>query len=452
MRTKNVGRICLLGIMVALGVLLAVRGCFRAPAPTPPPFAKTHVNGIMPAQTPRSPLPVPQRQTPTTPLPGPMEQTPVSPLPGPVEQTPVSALPQPSPAVPPEGEPETEEPTPEFSLDAIDRVQEGMDYNQVLAILGSAGVAVSTLGTDSMVYKWTKDGTSLLAKFEQDKLVRKTVQGLKKGGSGKEGLIKQDNYNQVREGMSLEEVMALFDVNMKAVSRPDDTVTIYKWSDEYGSSFTAKFENGRLVRKTGLYIAPMKQEVSTEGEDTAGSPQAPEEARAEASTQPAPPAKESPVDREPVAENTEESWPEEEPAPATQPRKQERVRVAGQERRARESDEKPASPVEGRSYKPKAKLPQYTYSLRKGTYSIRIRNEGESAVKLGLRSGKRGWNATLPAGGKVTAKVDPGDYQLYYIYENAPYALQQGRTVTIDGAFLGDAAITLIESSSAESE
>jgi len=376
-----------------------------------------------------------------------MVQTPASPLPGPVEQTPVSALPQPSPVIPPEGEPETEEPKPEFSLDAIDKVEEGMDYNQVLAILGGAGMAVSSLGTDSIVYKWTKDGTTLLAKFEQDKLVRKTVQGQKKGG-GKEGVITQDNYNQLREGMSLEEVMALFDVNVKPVSRPDDTITIYKWSDEYGSSFTAKFENGRLVRKTGLYIAPMKQEAAMEDDNTAGSPQAPEEARAEAST----PAKESSVAQEPVAENTEESWPEEEPAPSTQPRKPERVRVAGQERRARETNEKTASPVEGRSYKPKAKLPKYTYSLRKGTYSIRIRNEGESAVKLGLRSGKRGWNATIPAGGRVTAKVDPGDYQLYYIFENAPYTLQQGRTVTIDGTFLADAAITLIESSSAESE
>jgi len=431
---------------LCLAMTLMEFGCFRSCVSSSPPREKPR-QVILQNQTPVFPGPRPGRQTPVTPLPSPLEQTPVTPLA--------------KPAAPPLEETEAEaaegiaEPKPELSLAAINQVEEGMDFSQVMALLGNAGMAVSSRGADSMIYKWTQDGTSLVAKFEQGKLVRKTVLGAKKEPSEKEGVIKEEEYNQVKEGMTLEEVMALFDVKVKAMSGTGEPITIYKWSDENGSSFTAKFENGKLVRKTGLYIAPMEPEKTDGGEmedrtqESTGEESLSEEKNAVAEPAPDEAAgAETGAAEETVVQNTEEYWQEEEPKPVVKPRTTERIKVAGQERRTRQREEKEPTPVDGKSYKPKAKLPKYTHTLRRGTYNISLRNEGDSAVKIGLRSGKRGWNGTLAPGDRSTVKVEEGSYELYYIYSNAPYTLQQGRTVIIDGNFMADVAITLIESSS----
>lgn len=433
---------------LCLAMTLMEFGCFRSCVSASPPREKPR-QVFLQDQTPLSPRSTPGRQTPVTPLPSPLEQTPVTPLaqpaPAPLEETET------------EGEGEMAESKTQFSLAAINQVEDGMDFSQVMALLGNAGMAVSSRGADSMIYKWTQDGTSLVAKFEQGKLVRKTVLGAKKESSDKEGVINEEEYNQVKEGMTLEEVMALFDVKVKAMSGTGEPVTIYKWSDENGSSFTAKFENGKLVRKTGLYIAPMEPEQKDGGEmedkspESSGGESLPEENPAAAESTPEEAAGvDSIPPGETTVQNTEEYWQEDESRPAAKPRATERVKVAGQERRTRQREEKEPTPVDGKSYKPKAKLPKYTHSLRRGTYDIMLRNEGDNSVKIGLRSGKRGWNGTLAPGDRATVNVEKGSYELYYIYANAPYTLQQGRKVIIDGNFMADVAITLIESSSDE--
>ncbi len=154
-----------------------------------------------------------------------------------------------------------------------------MSYEEVLQLIGMPGVTVATNGIDSVVYKWTSDGGSFLGKFQGGKLLRKTVQSRPKTEeeSDTSHVLTQEQYNDVKEGMTLEEVLDRLDVQARLVT--DDSqqdVTIYKWTDDHGSSFTARFENGKLVRKTGFYVGPLEKpsplEVSeSEGEESAES-------------------------------------------------------------------------------------------------------------------------------------------------------------------------------------
>ncbi len=41
--------------------------------------------------------------------------------------------------------------------------------------------------------------------------------------------------------------------------------------------------------------------------------------------------------------------------------------------------------------------------------------------------------------------MDRGTYQLYYIYSDDPYTLHHGQSIPIDGMFLADVEVTLID-------
>ena len=166
-------------------------------------------------------------------------------------------------------------------------------------------------------------------------------------------VVDRELFERVREGMSLQEVLDVLGAEGQPLTEPTDekTVAIYRWSDGQGSSVTARFEDGKLVRKSGSFVQQ-------------GAPVTEEEAVPDAE-----PALE-PVEEEPPAEEAE---PRE--APASRPvstsvsaERAPRVRVSGSSRRQREAES--GDPNAGRSYKPKAQLPKFSHRLREGSYEI----------------------------------------------------------------------------------
>jgi len=435
---------CACSVLLVLAVI-ALTGCWGPGSPWPgTPEGRPTWAG----QTPGSPAPSPGR----------MGQSPASPRKRPA-QSPVSPKPTPEPVPAPKPvEIETpaveEDPGPEygFTLAQLNDVQEGMSLDQVAKIVGQPGITVSGNIANSVVHRWDAEGGSFLAKFTNGKLTRKMLVGGAESSEppGEDTALSREQYNAIHEGMSLGEVLALLEVEAQAVSDSESGVAIYRWSDSKGSNFTARFEKGRLVRKTGFHVVPMEKSADAVRRDTVAGPGEEEEALEREVFERQAMAPSEARGRRAASEDGE--YPsgqdaggaaEEEPRVKTlTPAPLSRVTVAGSARRAREAETDP-SPHAGRSYKPKAKLPDYTYSLRRGVYEIRINNPADAPVTAGVRAGKRGRDVSIGPGGHDSVYVDRGNYQLYFIYKDDPYTVHQGQTVRIDGTPLGDVEIYL---------
>ena len=250
--------------LLSVALILGVPGCFPScEKPKPPLPARSQASA----------------QTPTTPVP--RAQSPATPVPQPATQSPTTPVPTPAPAPPP--------PPPEFSLERIGQIKEGMSYDQVLQLVGSPSVALSSQGGGALLYKWSQNGANLLCKFEDGKLSRKTVLGGMDSAEAKEHTeITPGLYQGITEGMTLDEVMALLELEGKVVSGDPRNVALYRWTDENGSSFITRFEDGKLVKKSGLYVskakrsadeAPAAEEAASESMPPAAE-EAPQEERA----------------------------------------------------------------------------------------------------------------------------------------------------------------------------
>ena len=72
---------------------------------------------------------------------------------------------------------------PTVTLAAFDRVQEGMTYEQVVAVIGHDGKEIARREGESgtiVQYRWdSADGANFVARFENGKLASKVHSGLK---------------------------------------------------------------------------------------------------------------------------------------------------------------------------------------------------------------------------------------------------------------------------------
>jgi hypothetical protein len=418
-------------------------------------------------------------QSPTTPVPFPgSEENPVQLTPGsgPRKQSPASAAPEPDP------EPAAEETEKGFTIKNVRQVEEGMSFEEISSLLGMPGFAISRTGNEVQIGKWEASGTIFYGKFEDGQLIQKRVYDLKKDGetkaeAGGEKRLDTDQYNTLTHGMTLEDVLRLMEVEANLIGSGED-VKLYKWEDDFGSSFTARFEDNRLVRKTGVHVSPRGKEKEASEEETAaaapeGETPLPEDAGAKTVTTPeAPPEETGPAPQTP-AQSAPRTVPVSAPQPAEPPREtapssaEERTqriapetdkppqvtRLAQPERkqvyvvggRSGEAGEEEESYRERYERPRKADLPDFTYSVRNGNYSVHLVNRSGSRIKAGLRSGKHGVDTRIPAGGDKEVKVNKGRYQLYYIFEDDPYTLHHGETMNIDGMYLADVLVTLYD-------
>ncbi|MCC6145714.1 MAG: hypothetical protein IT368_18050 [Candidatus Hydrogenedentes bacterium] len=380
-------------------------------------------------------------KTASAPEPATPAEAPKAAEPDPVPPAGPSPADQPAPVAPPD-------PDKLFllSTDRLDMIDIGMSYDTIQALLESPGETISSGAKDVVLLKWTDpQGTSFVGRFEDGKLVQKST--LQPGVPDDEAhtplhLLTQSDYNAIQPGMSVREAMARLSFPAKSVSGGSTDVQMFKWEDDLGSSFIARFEDGKLVRKTGFTVVPAG-EPDAEGMAEEGS-----EEGAATETEEGPVENEVRAPREPGA-STPEAAPEADRAPqerrvfrTTPPER--RVYVAGESRRDRqESRQDPNKPAG--SYAPKAALPDFTWSLRRGAYEIRINNPSNSRVEVGLRNGKGGRDAIVSAGGSHSFQVDRGTYQIYYIYSDDPYTRYGGQSLVLDGYRLTDVDITLFD-------
>lgn len=349
-----------------------------------------------------------------------------------------------------------------FSLAALDRVNFGMSPEDIDALLGvpAETVAVDADGTTSLRWK-DAQGLTLLAGYKDGRMQRKTLmrqspETLRAPGPGESPeevgpQLEESNYRLITAGMSVADVNALFGVEGQAVSVSGSN-TILRWVDATGSSFTARFEGGKLTRKTGLFVAkaePEEGEEAKEGEATADAEgeaegyaegEGAEDAEApaeegiimEAGAQPATPAEAA----EPAANDT------------AAPERRSQVRIARKPPVIDEAtgEEKPQVSV-NEARRREAKLPKYKRSLRKGDYEVQIVNTGETPMKAGLRKDSEGLDLTVPPGQARTARVGRGAYTLYFVREDDPNTLHQGPGLNIDGAYNTDLQVRVMDTS-----
>lgn len=381
--------------LFASAALLTVPGCFSS------------CGGAQPGKD-----GAPAAQSPTGPAPAPAVQTPVTPLPSPV-QSPASPAPVPDTAPPPASK---AEPAPALTLEALQQVREGMTMQEISEVIGQPTVLIAGARGNNAVYRWNEKGMSFLARFEDGRLSRKTLIDPEQDRpkvSDEDLVVDQEMFERVREGMTLQEVLDVLGAEGQPLteSTEEKTVAIYRWSDGQGSSVTARFEDGKLVRKSGSFVQQGQPVAEEAAPDPEPAPEVGEEA---------PPAEETETREAPASRPVSTSISAE---------RTPRVRVSGSSRRQREAES--GDPNAGRSYKPKAQLPKISHRLREGSYEIRVTNTAGAEADVAIVSDEGGSRMTIPPGGSRSMKVNRGNYVVYFIYEDDPHTLHRGGTISI---------------------
>lgn len=111
-------------------------------------------------------------------------------------------------------------------------------------------------------------------------------------------------------------------------------------------------------------------------------------------------------------------------------------------RRAREQAGDSASGEES-SYRPHARLPEFTRTLPKGRFEVRLVNETETKLTVGLRQDKLGDDVHIGVKEQASLFVDRGTYELSFLCEDEPDACYDAPPLTIDGFHAPDVSVHL---------
>lgn len=327
------------------------------------------------------------------------------------------------------------------------RIKVGMTYEEVVGILGEPNMLVSSRKeNNTFIYLWRQSNTSLYGKFENGVLVRRS-------GRLDEEIetipLTEEAYMEVKIGMTLEEVNNILKREGRKISGEGIGEGIYLWSDtKLGTSFSAKFEDGKLVRKSSFYSKPRSlSEISDleSGETLV--------------TNEGVPSKEEVVqtEQEEKIEDGERIKEEELVKKDLQisdidqeERTKKDIRISPQRvvsvgKKKVGVEQKSEVGESERGEMRKVRLPDFTYQLREGSYEMKIHNPLDVEVIVGVRSDKRGKNLSIGPGGTKSIKVPRGEYEIFYIRSDEPTRLLEGGTVKIDGLFVGDVDIYLIK-------
>lgn len=137
-----------------------------------------------------------------------------------------------------------------------DDIQKGMSYDQVVALIGSSGARVPSEGSGQGTgwYRWDNDnGSAVIVGFISYKVYNKRVEGKLPGessssdsgnsvsggggnsGSGGGTIVTQSEYNEIENGMSYDQVVAIIGTKGTAVANVDTQLTTYEWRNSNGS-------------------------------------------------------------------------------------------------------------------------------------------------------------------------------------------------------------------------
>jgi len=330
-----------------------------------------------------------------------------------------------------------------------------MSYAEVRALFGEDGAEVTSGGRENGVVRWQRpSGNNVQVRFRDGKVVRAATQTPDSGALAAPvaTVITQAQYDGVTQGMSLYEVSEFLDVEGRVVTDSGEK-QVYRWQDESGASFSARFEQGKLTRKSNLFV-PEPAEGEGEPEGNGETDAMAEEGafefegdafEGEGESEAAPP------ERGRLVFNRQGVYEADSPAEArsqAEERAPQAVRLGSRvvgTGRADDGGNRPAraaAETERREQRRREQLPRYSHSLERGVYEVKIVNESESDVQVGLRQGKRGRDASVSARGDASIFVDRGSYSLYYVLRDAPYELESG-SVSIDGQEMPDIEIRI---------
>lgn len=243
-------------------------------------------------------------------------------------------------------------------------------------------------------------------------------------------------YENVRVGMTFDEIEALMGDDALFISGRKDSDAVVNWRGPDGLFFVAKLAAGKLERKTPLRTRPRASEIK----DTVGDlaqlmvPEAfasknDAEKEEPDSAQEAGGKEESQQEPAVQEDEGEEDVSEEEPAPEEQPAATQTSRVVRLGANAKEGEvSKPA----GRTTYKKPKLPKFSHPLDRGPSDVYIHNPNEESVRVGIRSGRAGKDISIAGEGEAVVYLTNGTYSLFYIDP-------ENNTVQNAGSFVVDA-------------
>lgn len=261
---------------------------------------------------------------------------------------------------------------------------------------------------------------------------------------------------RVQRGMTPDQVCAILGSDGVAAGGDGGGVIVLRWEDPEGQTFTARFDDGALRTHSGLQH---KRAAVAPAREARNGPEAPpkidgrpvaeiapgvfiplERAVAAANSQPKGTAS-VPIPTPAAPANTPLRWTS--PTPAMEGGETPEsggptMVVAGASRRAGQ----PGTPKD-RSYRPRARLPVFTRSLREGRFEIRLLNPADTPMTVGLRQDKLGRDATVAPKGQASVFVDKGVYGLYFLRGDEPYTLYEATPITIDGFLATDVEVHL---------
>lgn len=148
---------------------------------------------------------------------------------------------------------ETEDTDGSLTKEKFDQIKEGMTYEEVVAIIGSEGTVLSESGTPgdayhTVIYEFETDGfmSSANMTFQGGKLMNKAQYGL--GSSDIEITLEQ--FNQLKNGMTTEEVFEILGGEGDITSESGDTVMYSYNGTSIGGNASLMFQGGKLMNKS----------------------------------------------------------------------------------------------------------------------------------------------------------------------------------------------------------
>ena len=131
------------------------------------------------------------------------------------------------------------------------------NYKKAVEILGSEGVQMSSSGSGTYkteMYKWSSSVNEfIILLYLNDKLTTKSQAGLNKDINES---ISLEKYNQLKDGMSYEEVAAILGdgFEQSKTEMIGSVLVTYQWRGDNFKYITASFQNGKLTSRSQFGI------------------------------------------------------------------------------------------------------------------------------------------------------------------------------------------------------
>ena len=154
----------------------------------------------------------------------------------------------------PETAPETED-TRTYTLEQYLHIEMGSSYDEVAAILGSGGEA--TVDNERLKqYMWqNEDDSNISVNFYDNIVTGKSQAYLGPYLEGKDA-VTLNEFDQVSEGMSLDEVSNILGPGterMRAITDGEEKI-ILGWDNSDGSGIGITFMDGKVMEKSSLML------------------------------------------------------------------------------------------------------------------------------------------------------------------------------------------------------